>query len=342
MAASLGGRIKLARKASGMSLRELAERVGISAMAISKYERGILNPSSVVLIRLANALSVKSEFFFRKAPEDASLMLYRKHASLQKKEEDAINAKIQDWLERYLEIESFLKESSHDFDLNNKWQIYRLDEIEDISNRIRKDWNLGLDPIENLIDTLEQHSIKIFQIGFDKNFDACTFMQGGYPVIAVNASFSGDRQRFSIAHELGHIVLGVGNEELIEKAAHRFAGAFLLPKDAAFQELGEKRSSLSLDELYLVKHKYGISMQATVYRAKDLNIINENIFNQLFREFSVKGYRQVEPGEPLAAEKPKRMQRLVLRLLSEGIISKSRAEELYQGDLFEIGGAAIM
>ena len=112
MAASLGGRIKLARKASGMSLRELAERVGISAMAISKYERGILNPSSVVLIRLANALSVKSEFFFRKAPEDASLMLYRKHASLQKKEEDAINAKIQDWLERYLRSNHFLKKAA--------------------------------------------------------------------------------------------------------------------------------------------------------------------------------------------------------------------------------------
>lgn len=342
MAASLGGRIKLARKASGMSMRELAERVGISAMAISKYERGLLNPSSEVLIRLAKALSVKSEFFFRKAPEAASLVLYRKHASLQKKGEDEINAKIQDWLERYLEIESFLKVSSLDFDLNEKYPFNSLDDIEDISNKIRKNWNLGLDPIEDLIDTLEQHFIKIFQIDFDKNFDACTFMHHGSPVIAVNANFSGDRQRFSIAHELGHIVLGVDNEELIEKAAHRFAGAFLFPKSAVIMELGEKRSSLSLEELYLIKHKYGISMQAIIYRAKEINIISENLFNQLFREFSIKGFRQVEPGDPVAAEKPKRMQKLVLRLLSEGIISKSRAEELYRGDLLEIGGAAMM
>lgn len=339
---SLGGRIKLARKANEMSMRELAEKIGISAMAISKYERGLLNPSSEVLLRLAKALAVKVEYFFRPPPEMISLTLYRKHASLKKKGEDAINAQIQEWLERYLEIESFLLKKKRHFEFLESISIGDLEEIEEASNKIRAKWELGLDPIDNLIDTLENQNIKIHQQACDNQFDACTFIYQNSPVIAVNSSFTGDRQRFSIAHELGHIILKIENEELIEKAANRFAGAFLFPKDAALLELGKKRTSISLDELHLIKHKYGISMQAIIYRAKDLNIVSDNFYKLLFKEFSARGFRQHEPGEAYLAEKPKRMEKLLLRLLSEGIITQSRAEELFHGKLIELGGIAAM
>jgi len=162
------------------------------------------------------------------------------------------------------------------------------------------------------------------------------------PIIAVNTNFSGDRQRFSIAHELGHIVLRLRNEDFIEKSANRFAGAFLFPKNAALLELGRKRTSISLDELHLIKHKYGISMQAIIYRAKDLNIISNNFYRHLFKEFSARGYRQHEPGAEYPTENPKRMKKLLLRLLSEDIITILRAEELYQGKLIEFGGVAAM
>lgn len=339
---SLGSRIRLARKANEMSMRALAEMIGISAMAISKYEKGKMNPSSEVLINLAKALSVKVEYFFRPAPEDVSLVLFRKHANLDKKNQEAIHAKILEWLERYLEIESLLDLGDPGFDMIDKFTIMDLQEVEEAAKQVRNKWGLGFDPIENLIDELESRNIKILQLDCDDDFDACTFLNNGSPVIAINKRFPGDRQRFSIAHEIGHIILDVHKIDQVEKAANRFAGALILPDEAIFMELGKKRSSISLKEIYLIKQKFGISMQAILFRAKDLAIISENQYKIIIKEFSIKGYRREEPGEAYPQEEPKRMDKLVLRLLSEDIISRSRAEELYDGKILELGGIAEM
>lgn len=76
---------------------------------------------------------------------------------------------------------------------------------------------------------------------------------GRIPVIAFNANVSGDRQRFNLAHELGHLVLDPAPATEIEKAAHRFAAVFLVPAKTAYSELGRKRSNLSFDELLVLK-----------------------------------------------------------------------------------------
>ena len=324
-----GKRIELARKANGLSMRSLAEKIGLSAMAISKYERGLIRPSSGVLIQLAEALNVNVEFFFRPAPESVSLVLYRKHASLGKTQLNSINSRIQEWLERYLEIESFLNLNSN-INSNNIWQHYpvsSIDEIENIADQVRKDWNLGLDPIDNLIEVMESKGFKIELLECEDGFDACTFRSNGVPVIVVRKGIPGDRQRFNIAHELGHILLNV-NQDIEEKAANRFAGAFLFPRSMVLMEFGSHRTNLSLREIELLKHKYGISMQAILHRVRDLNIIHENYYRDLCKYFSQMDYRKQEPGEPLASEQPIRMQQLLLRLLAENTITQSKAEEL--------------
>jgi Zn-dependent peptidase ImmA (M78 family)/DNA-binding XRE family transcriptional regulator len=339
---SLGGRIKLARKANALSVRALAENVGVSAMAISKFERGLLNPSSGVLLRLAKALDVKVEYFFRPSPEAVSLTLYRKHASLGKTELGAIHARIQEWIERYLEIESFSVEEKSAFNHLHQFPVTSLKDVEGAARKLRELWQLGLDPVESLVDCLENRGVKIGLLDCQDGFDGCTFMNNKSPVIVVRKDIPGDRQRFNIAHELGHIVLDVQDIKLEEKAAYRFAGAFLFPDKAVLQELGSIRSNLGMEELYLFKQKYGLSMQAVIYRARDLGIISEREFKRLFIEFTSLGFRRQEPGIPYPNEEPKRMQVLLLRLLSEGIITRSRAEELNHGKIFELGGVASM
>ena len=162
-------------------------------------------------------------------------------------------------------------------------------------------------------------------------------MNKGIPVIVVRKDIPGDRQRLNIAHELGHILLDGSEEKLEEKAAFRFAAAFLFPKEIAIQELGKYRTKLGIDELYLLKHKYGISMQAIIYRAKDLGIIKKGYFKKLFISFSKQGFRVEEPGDEFSPEEPKRMRSLLLRLLAEEIITLSRAQELYGGRILEFG-----
>src|SRR3990172_1027307 len=146
---TIGQRIKQARKANNLSLRDLAERVEISPMAISKYERDLDTPSSGVLLRLAQALGVSIDFLFRPMTISVQLQAYRKHAALGVKEQDAIQMRIQEWLERYLEVEGLFPNEQRTVSLPVR-PINSMDLVEDIALELRKNWSLGLDPIENL------------------------------------------------------------------------------------------------------------------------------------------------------------------------------------------------
>jgi transcriptional regulator with XRE-family HTH domain len=323
---TIGQRIKQARKANNMSLRSLAEKAEISAMAISKYERDLDIPSSSVLLRLAQALNVSIDFLFRPQTISVQLQSYRKHAKLGIKEQEAIQMRIQEWLERYLEVESFFLDEIRPVNLP-VYPIHSIEQVEDAAISLRECWNLGLDPIENLTQVLEDQGIKVGLISGFEHFDSCTFMADGFPVIVSKAELTGDRLRFNMGHEVGHLILDVKGVDP-EPACHRFVGAFLVPEQVARFELGSRRTTLDMNELYLLKHKYGMSMQAWIYRAKDLGIISENAATRLFHRFRANGWHRKEPGEALASEKPLRMERLIYRALAEDLISRSRAQEL--------------
>ncbi len=324
---TIGQRIKQARKANNMSLRALAEKAEISAMAISKYERDLDTASSGVLLRLAQALGVSIDFLLRPQTVTVQLQTYRKHAALGVKEQEAIRMRIQEWLERYLEVESFFPNERRAVNLP-EYSIQALEQAEKAALALRENWNLGLDPIENLTQLLEDQGIKVGLVSGFEHFDACTFLADGSPVIVSKAGLSGDRQRFNLGHELGHLILDVGEGLDPESVCHRFVGAFLAPDQAVHFELGSKRTTLDINELYMLKHKYGLSMQAWIFRARDLGVISENTAKRLFQRFRANGWHRKEPGESLLSEKPLRMDRLVYRALAEDLISRSKAQEL--------------
>jgi len=235
--------------------------------------------------------------------------------------------RIQEWLERYLEIESFFPDEGRSVALPVH-SIQSIDQVEDVALHLRQSWDLGLDPIENLTQLLEDQGIKVGLVSGFEDFDASTFTADGIPVIVSKAELPGDRQRFNLGHELGHLILKVEEGLDLEAVCHRFVGAFLIPAQAARFELGKRRSTLDLNELHLLKHKYGLSMQAWIFRAKDLEIISENTAARLFQRFRANGWHRHEPGEALPAEKPRRMERLIYRTLAEDLISRSKAQEL--------------
>ncbi len=327
---SIGERLKQARRAAGLSLRDLADQVGVSAMAISKYERDLDVPSSGVLLRLAHALGVKTEYFFRERSVNLTVPAFRKRCSLRCRQEQAILGQVQEWLERYLEIEDIIAQpQGGPREFVERYPVNSMEEVEEAAQKLRQNWGLGTAPLENLMEILEDHGVKVGLVEAEDEFDACTFWADEKTaVIAVKRGVPGDRQRFNLAHELAHLVLVPGEGLDAEKAAHRFAGAFLVPASAVRQELGPRRSNLSVPELSLLKHKYGLSMQAWIFRARDLGIIGSGAAAALFRSFTQRGWRQHEPGAPLEDEKPRRMELLVLRALAEGLISEARAAEL--------------
>ena len=151
-------------------------------------------------------------------------------------------------------------------------------------------------------------------------------------VIVIKRSTWSERKRFNLAHELGHMVIAPSGDIDEEKAAHRFAGAFLMPADALRAEIGAIRSSISIGELIALKKRFGVSIQALTYRCKDLGIINQAAFARLFKVFTERGWRTEPFEEPESMqpdlEEPKRFERLCFRALAERVISEARAAEL--------------
>jgi len=329
----IGARLKLARQMARFSQQQLAEQAGVSAMAISKYEHDKDMPSSGVLIKLAAALDVPVEFFLRSAPDLEIEPAYRKHSRMGEKAKRAVTAQIQEWLERYITTESFFPPDDRQIfqqPAGFPWQVSSLDDVEQAAEELRDAWRLGDAPIENLVELLEDRGIKVGLVDGDERFDACTFWVGDgdtQPVIALKRDRAGDRARFSLAHELGHLMLVVSEDIDEEKAANRFAGAFLVPATVVRRELGKGRRYLDPYELLSLKEKYGLSMAAWLHRAQDLGILTQSRATTMWRLFSRYGWRKQEPGE-LPSEKPSRLDRLVRRLLAEEVISESRAAEL--------------
>lgn len=324
---SIGSRIKQARKGANVSLRSLGEKIGLSPMAISKYENDKNVPNSDVLMRLSKELGVKLDYFFRPDSFSIELQAFRKHSGLGKKQEDAIRMRIKDWLERYLETENLFPQEINHSSIEKK-RVYNFEDVEKAAQELRNKWQLGTDPIENLIQLMEDKGIKVGLVSGFEHFDACTFQYDESLIIATKAETSGDRQRFNIAHELGHLILDCEQELNEEKAANRFAGAFLAPAESAVFELGRYRSDLDERELHHLKHKYGMSMQAWIYRAKDLNIISRDTFERLNKKFRANQWHRQEPGVVYPPEAPARMGQLIYRALAEDLITRSKAQEL--------------
>lgn len=328
-------RLRRARKAAGLSLRDLGERVGVSHAAIKKYEDGAAMPSSDILIKLSRTLKVRSEYFFRPALVTLEGIEYRKHNALPKKRLDAITHAVIDQIERRMELENlFPQPPVQPFATIDGLpdSITVMDQIEAVAERIRGAWALGLDPIPDLINVLETHGIRVFMIEADSasKFDGLAARVGGMPIVVVGRHWPGDRQRFTLAHELGHLMLqGRLADDLDEEmACNRFAGAFLFPRASVLQELGEHRNAIELKELALLKEEFGLSMAGILYRARDLGIISPAYRDEQARLFRFKGWSRKEPGQDYPTEKAHIFEQLVFHALAEEYIGESKAAEL--------------
>jgi transcriptional regulator with XRE-family HTH domain len=326
----IGARIKRARHAASLSQQALADEVGVSKMVISKYEQGQSAPSSGVLLRLAKSLGYSAEYFLRPVSVSLSAPAYQSRHTLPHKQELAVMAVVQEWLERYLDIEDILGEHPvFELPANYPREAENLVAMEQVAEDLRRAWDLGLGPLDDLVDILEARGIKVGEVAGHEDFESLTLRTDkDEPVIAVRRARPVEQRRFSLAHELGHIVLKQPEGREAEQLADRFAEAFLVPGSAATRELGGHRTHLSMVELVHLRDRYGLSLRAWVQRARHLDIISESEARRLLLELKNNGWDLQETGSGTGREMPRRMDRLVMRALAEDLISESRAAQL--------------
>lgn len=336
----IGQRLKIARAASGLSLRDLEAKIDnrVSAQAIGKYERDEDMPSSGVLSVLARALAVSEDYLLSADEMLLEGVEFRKKHLTSKKEEAYVEGQTLHLLERYLAIEEVLGMRTVEWNcpVEAPYPVKELADVENAARALRTSWSLGIDPIPNLSELLEEQGIKVLSMDL-KDIDGLTANvkrpgKRALPVIVVKDNIWSERKRFTLAHELGHMVLDIASHLDAEKVVNRFAGSFLMPVEALWREVGKHRTVISLGELLHLKKLFGTSLQAISYRCRELGIISESGFKKLFDVFTKAGWRKEpyeEPGAiPPEKERPHRMERLCFRALAERIISESKAAEL--------------
>lgn len=335
----IGDRIKQARLAAGLTQEEVVRRLGeagqpITKAALSKYENRKSEPKQALLLLLARVLGVKPSYFLSDPKFQVDWLAFRKQARLPKGKQERIKAYAAEVLEgQFWLFQTLYPDEKPAFP--KPYKVRSVLDAEKAADGLREEWGLDDLPIDSVVETLEAKGgfvVVYSEVGV--HFDGLSGrVNRTLPVMVLNMETTTDRCRYNAAHELGHLVMDCEgmDEKEEERMAHRFAASFLVPANVARRELGEHRRHLEMRELGVLKRKYGLSMQAWIRRAKDLDIIPESIYTAMCVDFSRNNWRQNEPFSYEGRETPVRLMQMTLRALAEEIVTPERAEQLCKG-----------
>lgn len=314
-----GKRLATLRRLLALNQTDFSELTGLSQPLISLMERGERSVTDAVVLDLARITQTPASFFEMPSTPPSGALSFRKLATTTASSRDAATA-------RFEELERVATDLCRGVDypqpeLPTAEDDLDGDDIEDLAQKTRKRLKLELeDPILNLTRAFERRGIVVAALasvddGILEGHDGASRAAESSvrPVIGYVSGMSGDRERFTKAHELGHIVLhghrpDVG-AKIKEREAHRFAGALLIPEPAMRSEVSE---TLSLNGFVALKATWGVSVQALIARGYALGLLSDARRKALMMQVSYRGWRKAEPVE-VKAESSLLLRQLLIR-----------------------------
>ena len=306
--------LRIARQARGLRQTELSRQSGVSQANLSKLENRLIAPSDDVLDRVASALHFPRSLFFEPdrmfgLPISVHPM-YRKRAHVGQRRLERLEA---DLNIRLLHIRRLLKSAVFEPEL--PLPEMDIDEFggdpERIAELVRRTWLVPTGPMRDLVRWVERAGCVVVHCDFEAlSVDGVTLSSPGMPpCIFLNQNQPADRQRFSLGHELGHIVMHRVPSATMEDEANSFASALLMPAPQIRPYLS---GQLTVQKLAALKPVWHVSMQALLYRARTTGAITANQSLYLWRQISALGYKRREPPElDFPAEQPNVLQQLI-------------------------------
>ena len=291
-----GQMVRIARESRGLLQAELSEITGISKTALNRIEQNVYETSETSVDLITNALKYPRSFFYQTGEQVPLALSYRKR--------DKVSAKVLSKIDANVNVYRLNIESVIEVLGLNEVQLPQLDVLAlgspaNCAKELRKIWNIPSGPITNLSEILEHNGITLLSFDFETDRVDGRFMMAldKFPVIVTNKRLLGDRQRFTLAYQLGHIVMHLytspGFKRDLPHEANLFAAEFLMPTE----DINDDLTDLTLPKLGELKRKWKVSMQALLYRASDLTVISEKQKKSLLKIFNQQNIRRREPRE---------------------------------------------
>jgi len=341
-------RLKTARQMRNLSMAALSGAIGnlVSPQAIFRYEAGIMMPASNVIVELSRALGVSMDYFFSEPRVSLSKIEFRKKYKLGAKVRKAIEMKVTNKLEKYVEISDICGEVLPELRKDLRVVSCKDDVLEVVSD-LRKKWKLGDERIPNVIQFLEHIGILVVELEDDDNFDGFSGMADGIPVIALNKRYSSERKRFTALHELGHLVMTMDPnlpDADEEKLCHFFAGEMLITINKFKSITGDIRhKKISLQDFAELQKFFGISIDALMHKAYDFEMIGE----PRYRNYNI--LKRTKPAFKAYAEESRfidehtdRFENLVYRAYTNELITGVKASDLLGITIQEVQANAMI
>lgn len=315
---SLGEAIATARRARGFTQEELAERLGVTQAALSRYENDLRDPTDDALAEIASVLGIVPGLLKRAGRMEGALAVgahMRRRAT----------AKPTVWRRLEAQLNLYRLHSQRLFDqigLRTDLSIPALDAIDydppSAARILRMQWRMPVGPVRDLCGWMEAAGCIIFESDFGTSrVDGLSQWSDVHPLIMLNASAPTDRRRLTLAHELGHLCLHSSDiSDDVEADANAFAAEFLMPAEAILPQL----RNLSVGRLHDLKRLWGVSMQALIERGHTLGTLNDRERTNFYKRFSSLGWRTREPlSDELAPEQPRLAADIGQTLINSGL-----------------------
>lgn len=333
-------RIYQARVSRSFSMQDLASLVDVTKQAISQYEKGLNRPSMLTISRMADVLHYPTSFFYKEYETSASensALFFRSRKTTRVKDREAAKVKselfaeITKYLSTYVDFPDVKFPSLEEYD-EDPSVITAIDTIEEYAAYLRHFWKLGCGPIDNLTNIVQKNGVALSQFDLRVGkIDGFSLWHDRRPYIYANAEkYTNARIRFSIAHELGHLLMHsdyFSDEDIatksvvrekIETEADLFASAFLLPKETFSRDV----YSSSIDHFIQLKKKWRVSVACMIYRCEALGILTPNQIKYLKDQMTTRQYWKYEPlDNEIPVEKPFAHKQAVQLLLDNSIVT---------------------
>lgn len=349
-------RLVQARETAGMPVASLARLINVTRQTITNYESGRSQPKTEVVDRFAQVFRYPVEFFYSPPPPLTyahGFVFFRDTTRHRKLDQEAAGRALeltQEYVHHLLAYVDLPEVRFVELDLPRSPQGITSQMILQAAESLRAAWDLGVNPIRNLVRIAELNGLIIRRCPIGgENLDALSMWSEELrrPIILLNDQKSSSvRSRFDLAHELAHMLLHrnipadqrsePSVHRKLERQAHAFASAFLLPATSWASEV----NVASLATFQALKPKWLVSIAAQVVRAHSTGIVDNDEYQSLMRQIGTRRWRRAEPlDSTIPIEEPvllRKATELVASSSPQGLLGIVRRLPLDPGTLSEI------